>query len=395
MKKSLEDFIHQSGRYKGRLKQSELQTGEVRGSFKYRDKHPFVSGIAFSAYSSDNREVWSYLHHLRQPIKENKKATGGEKGTKNKMRLEDFVYQNGQHKGNLKQSALQTGSPKGSFRRGDEHPVVEGLKFKGYDNKTGETWLLPYRMEEILAYESKYRTENRQKIKRKKEKFLYKIQQIYEWQKTEQGEAKKATEKRESNNKRQRMYLKDPAKRAIQYNNNKKYQLENVEELQSYRKKKNTKKRKQRNKALNQFYLTHDIPEHLWHEDEFANEPDFQIALEHVIVNRLGLEIERWKFLEEIGIPDIYIPQLDLIIEVKLLASMWKIDHVIEQSLRYSEISPTVIVSLDGKPTEWSEKTFIWMTEKKFSWDELRKKEPPWFNPSEMFDFLSVMKARL
>ena len=53
------------------------------------------------------------------------------------------------------------------------------------------------------------------------------------------------------------------------------------------------------------------------------------------------------------------------------------------------------IVSLDGKPTEWSEKTFIWMTEKKFSWDELRTKEPPWFNPSEMFDFLSVMKARL
>jgi len=395
MNKSLEDFIHQKGRYKGRLKQSELQTGEVRGSFKYRDKHPFVPGIAFAAYSSDNGEVWSYLHHLRQPIKENKKATDGEKIIKNKMRLEDFVYQNGQHKGKLKQSVLQTGSPKGSFRRGDEHPVVEGIMFRGYDNKTGESWLLPSRLEEILAYEAKYRTKNRQKIKRKKEKFLFKIQHIYDWQTTEQGKAKIASEKRESNNRRQRVRLKDPAKKAIQYNRNKKYRLENVEKLQDYRKKKNTKKRKQRTKALNQFYLTHDIPGYLWHDDEFANEPDLQTALEHVIVKRLGLEVERWKFLEEIGIPDIFIPKLDLIVEVKLLSSMWRTDDVVEQSLRYMDISPTVIVSLDGKPSDWSEKTFTWMAEKKLSWDELRTKEPPWFNPSELFDFLLVMKARL
>lgn len=395
MKKSLKGFIHQSGRHKGRLKQSKLQTGEARGSFKYRDKHPFVRGIAFAAYNSDNGEVWSYLHHLRQPIKENKKASDGVKVIKNKRRLEDFVHQNGQHKGKLKQSDLQTGSPKGSFRRGDEHPKVEGLIFKGFDNKTGETWILPCRLEETLAYEANYRTKNRQKIKRKKEKFLYKIQHIYDWQTTEQGKAKIAVEKRDARNNRERKYLKDPYARAIHNKRTKKYQRENVEKLRDYRRRKNNRKRKQRTQALNEFYLTQDIPEHLWKEDEFANESDFQTALEHVIVKRLGLEVERWKFLEEKGIPDICIPKLNLIVEVKLLASMWSTDDVVEQILRYMDISPTVIVSLDGKPTDWSEKTFTWMAEKKLSWDELRTKEPPWFNPSELFDFLSVMKARL
>ena len=93
----------------------------------------------------------------------------------------------------------------------------------------------------------------------------------------------------------------------------------------------------------------------------------------------MGLNIERWTYLQELGIPDIYIPALDLIIEVKLLSTIWGIGHVIEQSLRYSEMSPTVIVSLDGEPKNWADK----------------KEVSPWFTPEQLFDFLEERRANL
>ena len=87
--------------------------------------------------------------------------------------------------------------------------------------------------------------------------------------------------------------------------------------------------------------------------------------------------------LEEFGIPDIYIPALDLIVEVKLLSSIWsrpsRLDGVAQQSLRYSEISPTVIVSLDGEPKNWADK----------------KEVSPWFTPEQLFDFLEERRANL
>ena len=379
MKKPLEDFVHQSGRYIGKLNQVLLQTGYAKGTFTYRDEHPIVEGLAFAAYCSRNGEIWSFLHNLRHPIKKNEKLKNGTKINNNEVLLDDFVHQNGQHKGRLNQRALQTGSPRGTYTRGDDHPLVDGLKFRGYEKSSREIWFMTDQLEGILAYEAEYRSKNKHNIKRKKEKFLQKIQHIYDWKTTEQGKAKIATDKRESTNRRQRERLKDPTYRAIQYKIHEKYRLENVEKLQDYRREKNIKKRKQRTESLNEFYLTHDIPEHLWHESEFAVESDLQTSLEHVIVKKLGLEIERWTFLEEYGIPDIYIRQLDIIVEVKLLASMWKIDDVIEQSLRYSEISSTVIVSLDGAPKNWNSKSEL----------------PPWFTPNELFDFLSVIKNEL
>jgi hypothetical protein len=113
------------------------------------------------------------------------------------------------------------------------------------------------------------------------------------------------------------------------------------------------------------------VPEYFWHKDEFAAEEDFHSALEHVIVSRFGLYIERC-LLEEIWRADIYIPFIYLFLEVKLISSMWRRDSVAEQSLRYSEIEDTIIVSLDGDPAYWTEAPPV-----------------PWINPEELFSFLS------
>jgi hypothetical protein len=371
MKKSLDEFLHESGRYKGRLKQSELQTGKPKGTYRFRDEHPLVEGLGFAGFSSSDGEIWNFSKKLRKP-KKNCFEIGASKNTEIKKSLDEFIVQSGRYTGRLKQSELQTGKPKGTYRRWDEHPFVEGLLYYGYSSKNGENWVFPSKKAKVHAYERGYRANSRKEIKKRKQKFLYKIQHIHDWKETEQGRAKIEDDTREVRNRLQRKYNKKPAVKIRQSLYAKRYQQENVEKLRIYRKGKNDRKRNERTKALNQFYRTHDIPEYLWHKDEFAAEKDFQSALEHVIVSRFGLDIERWTSLEEIGKPDIYIPELDLILEVKLLSSMWSLDSIAEQSLRYSEIEDTIIVSLDGEPTAWSKIAVS-----------------AWMNPEELFGFLA------
>ena len=53
------------------------------------------------------------------------------------------------------------------------------------------------------------------------------------------------------------------------------------------------------------------------------------------------------------GRPDIYIKELDLIVEVKLTSETWDIKKVAKQKARYEKVAETIVVSLDGKPEGW------------------------------------------
>jgi hypothetical protein len=132
--------------------------------------------------------------------------------------------------------------------------------------------------------------------------------------------------------------------------------------------------RNEQTKVLNTFYIENDVPEYVWHEGEFAEEEDFQDALEWCIVKR-GLPVERWPDLEEHGRPDIYVPLLDLFIEVKLLSSMWnsKREKIRKQIRKYRKISDVVIVSLDGRPDWWA--------------DEEEFADVPWLSPQMLLSW--------
>ena len=161
------------------------------------------------------------------------------------------------------------------------------------------------------------------------------------------------------------------------------YAEEHPEQVRGWRKKskkkRRTRKRKERNEALNAFYRENDIPDFVWHEGEFADEPDFQKAIEWMIVNRKGYPIEHEVWLAELGRCDIYVPWKDLIIEVKLLSTMWtrphKREHIRDQTRRYRKISPTVIVSLDGSPDWWA--------------DEEEFADVPWLSPDQLLRSVS------
>jgi hypothetical protein len=400
MKKSSEDFIHQSGRYKGRLKQKELQTGKPKGTFKSRDEHPDVSGLYFFGY--DNavaKERWMYLEELKEKNdlnarrqRERRKPTGNAKKKKitsskiieSKKSLDEFVHQSGKNKGCFKQKELQTGYPLGTFKLRDEHPFVDGLFYRRFQNG-GEYWMTLDALEEYIGKQKPKKSEYGKSyyldVAKKRDYLRHKIQHIYDWRDSAQGRASLERDRLKRNRERNKEWIdRDP-------NNRIKSRLR-VKKARKRKKLKGTK-------ALIKFYQTHDIPDYLWHKDEFANEANFQAALEHVIVNKLGLNIERWTYLEDLGIPDIYLPELDLIVEVKLLSKMWKTRDVVYQSLRYLESSPTVIVSLDGEPKDWLKKTFEGMITKRYSFDDFRIKKPPWFTPEQLFDFLEERRANL
>ena len=137
------------------------------------------------------------------------------------------------------------------------------------------------------------------------------------------------------------------------------------------------KKQIQREKTdqLIKFYKEHEVPEYKWHKSEFALEEDLQSALAHVLVSKFELNAELEVVLNEIGRPDIYLPELDLFLEIKLTSYKWSKKHIVEQVAKYNEISETWIVCLDEAP-EWAIETSI-----------------PWFTPDGLFDLLSDFRS--
>ncbi|MDC0157073.1 hypothetical protein OAK38_04855 [Verrucomicrobia bacterium] len=147
-------------------------------------------------------------------------------------------------------------------------------------------------------------------------------------------------------------------------------------------------KRKEQTEALNALLRSQNIPEPNWGEDEYADEEKFEEKIEELIVQRYGVGIVRRKRCEklfvEYGItryPDTYIPELNLIVEAKLLSGMWKSPtkrkQFMPQVLDYQKVCDTVIVSLDGGP-DW------WETEEEIT-------DVTWFDPLELLDFIDKL----
>ena len=103
---------------------------------------------------------------------------------------------------------------------------------------------------------------------------------------------------------------------------------------------------------INKFYQDNEIPKKEWLEKEFSNELDLQRAVSHVLANRFGLWIEEWVDLEAFGYPDLYIPELNLFLEIKLTSKYWTKKKILEQVNKYKNLEDTWIICLDSAP-DW------------------------------------------
>lgn len=302
---------------------------------------------------------------------------------------EELKIQKGRHKGGLNQKLLQV---RGNFKDGDSHPFdnAKGISFwrldkrrpspqvwlvdcqrvKALNPSTGKHWIIGEFNPENGKYFRQYTKSSRDGMCwiDKKERLEGYNESAKEYYKSPRGKQKRKEweennpEKLKAKNKRH--YYKNRESRLAWHRN---YFKENKdirnEWRREYRKKKPEKvtevnarqiarKQKERTISLNEFYRSNEVPKYLWHKEEFAIEKDLQKALEHIIVKKYGLSIVHEMHTKQ-GRFDIYIKELDLIVEVKLTSEMWDIDKVAEQKARYEKIAETIVVSLDGKPEGW------------------------------------------
>jgi len=258
------------------------------------------------------------------------------------------------------------------YHENREYESARAKKYREANKEVLKKKSIKYRGEnsEILKAKNKlYYEKNKQVLLKKMHKYNLENKERLELVRHKYREENRGRLKRKT----QVWYSKNKENRRLY---NKDYREKNITLINEQRFNARLAKRKDRTRELNSFYRNNSVPKYLWHKDEFATEEDFQSAIEHIIVNKHGIQIERWTFLEELGVPDIYLPEIDLIIEVKLHSSMWTKKLVLEQSQRYSQISDTFIVSLDGMPEYWLD-------------NDDQNNSAVWFSPEQLFEFIA------
>jgi hypothetical protein len=125
-------YIHQSGRNKGKINQKALQTGTPKGTFMQRDPHPTNTQFIFTTYRTNRKstEHWVDKDNNFLPIIE----------------------------GAIKQHRLQTGNPRGTYKRQDPHPTDDRYIYNGWKyNRNEENWTTPEKIEKEKANRNTYR----------------------------------------------------------------------------------------------------------------------------------------------------------------------------------------------------------------------------------------------
>ena len=328
-------------------KSEKLQTGKPKGTFKRGDPHPKFPNLFYinwnyrsnSEYWSDQKilekkkdvlKLWKQKNSKDFSEKFFKKWSDAEdalisklinqgyssteilpklkgrtiSGLKRRISLLGVVDKSHQTK---KSERLQTGKPKGTFKRGDPHPEFPNLVYINWSpRKNSEYWSTAEKLKRDLIYAQRWKEDNESTI--------------------------------------------------IEYRKKTSRHYSRLKTL------KTKEKREQATVEINKFFKDNEIPKKDWLKKEFANEKDLQIAVAHVLVQRFGLFVEFWRNLGEHGYPDLFLPDMDLILEIKLSRATWTKKSIINQVNKYNEISETWIICLDKSPT-WAKKIGLkWLT---------------------------------
>jgi len=302
---------------------------------------------------------------------------------------EELKLQKGRHKGALNQKLLQVN---GSFEDGDPHPFdnAKGISFwrldknrtspqvwlvdcqrvKALNPSTGKPWVIGEFNPDNGMYFRQYTKNSRDGMcwidkKERLEGYNESAkeyrqsprgkQKLKEWEENNPEKVKAKSKRHYYKNKESRLaWLRNYFKENKEARNEwrREYRKKNPEKVTEVNARQTARKQKERTIALNEFYRSNKIPKTLWHKEEFAVEKDLQKSIEHILVKRYGLNIVHEMHTKQ-GRPDIYIKELDLIVEVKLTSETWDTKKVAKQKARYEKVAETIVVSLDGKPEGW------------------------------------------
>jgi hypothetical protein len=353
------------GKWAGKVNQKAVQI-ETDQKFVVGDIHPKHPELRFLHYRTEKRgrticqgsgkklnktdpryiephtivtQRWQSLEDFEKNMAKRKEVQRVKRGYYNKESTKA-------RESRIDQKALQVKDT--GFKTYDPHPFVEGFIFVCYreDQRKTQRWMRGNKndrgwqscarvLQENLQTGSKIGSLKRGTIHPKNKKYVF-VQYILldgRWANKQNAVFANG-----------RWYRKDNVERWET--------LEKFSEMNKRIHEYTKRKQEERNQALLSFYKSNKIPKYLWHKEEFAIEKDLQKALEHIIVKKYGLSIVHEMYTKQ-GRFDIYIKELDLIVEVKLTSKMWDIEKVAEQKARYEKIAETIVVSLDGEPEGW------------------------------------------
>lgn len=158
---NLYDTIDNYRRNDGKLNQKLLQTGEPKGTFKYRDPHPTVANLFYNGWIN-GKESW--VETIQYKILSNTSD-----------------YTKGSY---VNQKALQTGLPKGYFKRGDAHPTIKGFFYRYY-SENRELW---YSKEANEENRIRLNAQAREKPKTEEQRARNR-EKVKKWRQSEKGKA--------------------------------------------------------------------------------------------------------------------------------------------------------------------------------------------------------------
>ena len=259
----------------------------------------------------------------------------------------------------------------------DSRYQLPGCNCKECHNKLTREYELE-NPEKVKARRTKWVEKNRGRIKLKKSEYYFAnlereraVRKLWR-EKNKEHKAAKDKEYYLKNKEKIRRYFNEtwkPKNLEKMLEKKREYYQENKGEILKQEADRKRQIQKEKTAQLIQFYKEHEIPEYKWHKSEFALEEDFQSALAHALVNKFDLNVELEVIIGEFGRPDIYLPDLDLFLEIKLTSFKRTKKQIVEQVAKYNEVEETWIVCLDTAP-EWAIETSI-----------------PWFTPDNLFGF--------
>jgi hypothetical protein len=265
----------------------------------------------------------------------------------------------------------------------DSRNQLPGTNCKVCHNKLSRKYELE-NPKEVKARRAKWIAKNRKIIKEKRRDYYFdnleKEKRVRKLWREKNKERKRATDKEYylRNKEKIRKYFNEtwkPKNLEKLLEDKRQHYHENRESILAHQALRKRQIQQEKTAQLIQFYKEHEIPEYKWHKSEFALEEDFQSALAHVLVNKFDLNVELEVIIGEFGRPDIYLPDFDLFLEIKLTSYKWTKKQIVEQVTKYNEVEETWLVCLDTAP-EWAIETSI-----------------PWFTPNELFGLLSEFNS--
>ena len=208
-----------------------------------------------------------------------------------------YIHQSGANKGKLNQALLQTGNEKGTYTRGDKHPLVRGLYCFGYrSGKNTERWTDHKTLQKKIKYNQEWLQENKVLHAILCKKWLAENREHKRVYYKSYSQSEKGIRKRKEWEKRNKEILRFKRKKWELENeehlfiSRKKYREENKDKVRQLKKVSEAKRRANKLKASSKLTFIQEqlIKQYYEHSTRLKNKLGIEFHVDHIVPLSIG-----------------------------------------------------------------------------------------------------------